>query len=521
MTRPSKVAFIGIDAADKDLILLWAKSGLLPTFQSLLNTAAWTPTTSPVGFYVGSIWPSFATGLSPTQHGCYCYSQLRPGTYRTERYSVFDFKSELFWDTISRAGRRVAIIDVPRIPPSENLNGIQIVDWGTHDPDLPDRLYTWPTSLASEIEAKYGRDPIGYCNRITRNVEGFTQFRNNLIERTQKKAQLSSQFLQQEKWDLFMTVFAESHCVGHQCWHLNDPTHPKYDSAIAQAVGNPIQDIYIAIDKAIGDLLQQIDSDTTVFVLASHGMGPHYDGTFLLDEILCRLEKVKTPAVQRQVAKALNSSWEKKPIIRHFMQPLRKYIWQPMRDRLWKSDKPIRHALQEPDTSNRKCFTLPNNDVYGGIRLNLVGREPNGKIHPGAEYEAYCQQLTQDLMDIINVKTGQPIVKRVLKTQDHYQGEYLDHFPDLLVEWNREAPIAQVSSPKIGTLEKVFPGVRTGDHKPDGLLFAYGPGIAPGQLEAPISILDFAPTIAALLEVTLPKVDGKVIPAFKTPEPIA
>ncbi|MFE1745125.1 alkaline phosphatase family protein [Coleofasciculus sp. H7-2] len=511
MTTKSKILFIGIDAADKDLILQWAKAGLLPTFQSLLEKGAWGITTNPVGLYVGAIWPSFATGISPARHGCYSFSQLAPGTYRTTSYSVFDLKGELFWDVLSRAGRRVAILDVPRTPPSVDLNGIQIVDWGTHDPDLPDTLYTWPRSLAGEVEARFGRDPIGYCNRVTRTADGLKKFRDDLVTRTEKKAELSSYFLEQGGWDLFMTVFAESHCVGHQCWNLNDPTHPKHNPAIVNAIGNPIKDVYIAIDAAIGRLLNQVDPETTVFVLASHGMGPHYDGTFMLDEILCRLEKVKPPTMRRQVAKVLNSSWEQTPVLQGFLKPLRKYVWQPLRNRFWKIDKPVREALQEPDAAGRKCFTLPNNDVYGGIRVNLVGREPNGKIRPGAEYEAFCQELTQDLMALVNVDTGKPLVQKVLRTAECYQGEYLDHLPDLMVEWNREAPISSVYSPKTGKIEKEFQGVRTGDHKAEGIMFAIGPSIQPGKIEQPISVMDFAPTIASLLEVPLPEVDGKAI----------
>lgn len=512
MTRKTKILFIGIDAADKDLIFEWAGAGLLPNFQRLLDRGTWGITSNPVGFYVGAIWPSFATGVSVARHGCYCYSQLTPGSYKTRQYSVFELHRELFWDTLSRAGRRVAIIDLPRVRPSEALNGIQIVDWGTHDPDLPDSLYTWPPSLAAEVEAEFGRDPIGYCNAIARTPEGIDDFCNKLIDRAHKKADLSIKFLNQGGWDLFLTVFSESHCVGHQCWNLHDPTHPKYDPELAKAVGNPLQKVYIAIDAAIGRLLEQVGPETQVFVLASHGMGPHYDGTFLLDEMLRRLEGVQSSPLRQQTAKVLNSSWEQTPLLRYPLQLLRKLLWQPLRKLLWNTDTPLRTALSSPDLTGRKCFTLPNNDVYGGIRINLAGREPSGKIQPGAEYNAFCQQLTQDLREFTNADTGEPLVLRVLRAADYYRGEYLDHLPDLLVEWNRTAPISAVYSPKTGKIEKEFPGVRTGDHKPNGLVLTMGPSVKPGQIDRAIAIEDFAPTLANLLDVSLPDADGQAIP---------
>lgn len=254
--------------------------------------------------------------------------------------------------------------------------------------------------------------------------------------------------------------------------------------------------------------------ETTVFVLASHGMGPHYDGTFILDDILRRLKNVKMPTIGNQVSQVLSSSWEQTPILREILKPLRNYIWKPLRNRFWKSDKPVREALKEPDNSSRKCLTIPNNDTYGGIRINLVGREPKGKINPGSEYEAFCQHLTEDLMAVVNVDTGKPLVSKVIRTADFYKGEMMAHLPDLMVEWNREAPISKVYSPKIGTIEKTFTGVRTGDHKGDGLVFAIGPSIQPGQIQESISVMDFAPTIASILEVPLTDVDGKAIEAF-------
>lgn len=499
MTSKTKVLFIGIDSADKDLILQWANAGLLPTFQNLLQKAAWGVTTSPVGFYVGSLWPSFATGISAARHGRYSYSQLTTGSYQTYRYNILDLKGERFWDTLSHAGRRVAIIDVPLTPPSENLNGIQITDWGVHKANNKDIFYTWPPSLLPEIEAEFGRDPIRRCNDIQHTPEGFKDFRDKMIARTNKKEALSKKFLTQGEWDLFLTVFTEPHCVGHQCWHIHDSTHPKHQPALVKALGDPVQDLYKALDASIGKLLAEVGPETMVFVLASHGMGLHDGVGSFLNAILRRLEKVEDPNPS-PLGKLLKS----------FRKPLGKLL-KPL---LRKSNAPVGDfAAVTLNVSDRKCFVLPNNDACGAIRINLVGREPQGKVQPGTEYEEFCQQLTEDLMAIVNDRTGEPVVQKVLRTSDYYQGEELDNLPDLIVEWNRKPPIPSVSSPKIGKLKNSYGGVRTGDHKPDGLFFVTGPGVKPGQIEQPTSVLDFAPTLAHLLHVPLPYAEGKVIPA--------
>lgn len=488
-TKPlAKILFIGVDAGDKDLILRWARAGVLPTFRSLLERGAWGETNNPIGFFVGAIWPSFFTGNSPARHGRYCYSQLRPGTYDHHRFQPSDVRSEPFWNTLSRAGRRVAIIDVPKTSLAADLNGIQLVDWGTHDRDLSFR--TWPAPLAAEVKSLFGHHPLHKCDGQRSSPAEFKVLRDALVSGVKKKGELASYFLDRGAWDLFITVFAESHCVGHQCWHVHDETHPKHDPEVARGVGDPIRDVYIAIDAEIGRLLERVGSEATVFILASHGMGPHYDGTFLLDKILSRLDSAQLSAPRRRLLKVFN--WGRHKILK----PL------PRRVR-----RKLRKAADRLEKSRRQCFQVLNNDVYGAIRINLVGREPHGRVRPGPECDAFGAELSRDLLTVVNLDTGEPAVARVLRTTDLYL-ENDGGLPDLLVEWNRKHPISTVHSPKTGTIHRTFRGNRTGDHKPDGLFFALGPAVKRGYLEKPVSIMDFAPTFGSLLGAPIPEVEG-------------
>ena len=63
-----KVMFIGMDAADKDVMNQWAEDGLLPTWKRLQQIGLTVETDRPLGVYVGAIWPSFYTGVNPARH---------------------------------------------------------------------------------------------------------------------------------------------------------------------------------------------------------------------------------------------------------------------------------------------------------------------------------------------------------------------------------------------------------------------------------------------------------------------
>jgi predicted AlkP superfamily phosphohydrolase/phosphomutase len=72
--------------------------------------------------------------------------------------------------------------------------------------------------------------------------------------------------------------------------------------------------------------------------------------------------------------------------------------------------------------------------------------------------------------------------------------------------------VVRAHSPRIGTVEGTNHYSRTGEHRIEGMFIAAGGGIRPGRMERTVSIMDFAPTLSALVGVELPGVDGRVIP---------
>jgi predicted AlkP superfamily phosphohydrolase/phosphomutase len=518
-----KVVLLGIDAGNKFLIQSWASEGILPTMQALFKKGLKGNTMSLAGVFTGATWPSFQTGANPARSALHSWMQLKPGSYEFYRCRTGEqLKREPFWSLLSRAGRKVTVLDVPLSALTENLNGTQLVEWGAHDAQYD--FVTWPRSLAREVEARFGRHPLrGVCNG-ERDTQGYIKFRDQLLRGIKTKAQITKHFLHRSEWDFFAQVFSESHCVGHQCWHIHDPRHPRHDAEQASVVGDPIKDVYVAIDAAIGEVLKEIDGETTVIVLTSHGMGYKYGAQFLLDKILLRLG-VAAPAAEEPPAA------ESAPRMRDRFDPLLTWGWQHTPGPLRKMLQPIRAPLRDfmmPEGKSRpptidpaggECFIIENNHAHGGIRINLVGREPDGKIQPGAELEAFCAQLTRDLMDVVDLDTGKRVVARVLRTDELYRGEHRDHLPDLLVEWASDAPLSKIrlGSEKIGEIAGEYRFCRTGDHFPGGMFVAFGPGIKPGTLERTVSIMDFAPTFARMLDVELPDVDGKPIGEILAP----
>jgi arylsulfatase A-like enzyme len=246
--------------------------------------------------------------------------------------------------------------------------------------------------------------------------------------------------------------------------------------------------VYRALDAALGRLLDTVGDDTIVMLLLSHGMGPHYDATFLLSEMLRRIG-ARRSSVSRG---ALARQWSRRALGR---LSHRKEGTAPGAF-MWYVD------------GGRPFFTIPNNDVYGAIRINVSGREPAGQVAPGREVHEMCDMLEHELATWTNLDTGEPLVQRVVRTDTCYEGPERDVLPDRLVEWTRRAPIGSIGAPGYGRIDREYRGFRTGDHIPGGLLLASGPGVQPGHRTDAISMVDLAPTIAAAVDVDLPDVDG-------------
>ena len=71
-------------------------------------------------------------------------------------------------------------------------------------------------------------------------------------------------------------------------------------------------------------------------------------------------------------------------------------------------------------------------------------------------------------------------------------------------------------SENMGVVEGKEDCVRTGDHRPEGLFVAMGPGIRKGHWDRVVSIMGFSPTFAEMLDVKLS--DRDVVPIRKLME---
>ena len=80
-----RLAVLALDAAAPPLLRRWAEDGTIPHLARLMDGGLVADTRGVEGLFVGATWPSFYTGLDPSDHGLYWLDRILPGTYRTQR----------------------------------------------------------------------------------------------------------------------------------------------------------------------------------------------------------------------------------------------------------------------------------------------------------------------------------------------------------------------------------------------------------------------------------------------------
>lgn len=479
------VLVVVIDAMELTLIDRWAAEGDLPTLARLGREACTATIRNRVDELPGALYPELTSGVTVAQRPFfYAPSQIHAGETvpRSVGWEEFD-PDRLFWTVAGLAGQRIAAIDLTHTVTFPGLDGVQLVEWGTHD-----RLFEMrsePYAFADDIRARYGEFPVGDCDLAGPTIEGYRRFLNGLLDGSAAKARALTDLLGREHWDLFVCGFGEPHCIGHQFWHFLDETSPAHPPDAPDDLRDAIRSVYRRIDETIGALLEVAGPDAHVLVLTSHGMGPIIGGPQLLEDVLQRMGTAGGAAgVRGRIPRSVRT------LAKRFF-PTR------LRERL-------RQASLE--TGSTRAVPVKNNRI-GAIRLNLFGREPAGSVHPGAEAELLLDEITETLLGLRHIPSGEPAVDAVIRVDERFGPDRSPDLPDLLVQFRQDlGPIEVCESDRVGRVEvpvHPYQHHRTGDHTAHSRLWATGPGVSAADL-GEIDALDLAPTVLSLLGVEPP-----------------
>jgi predicted AlkP superfamily phosphohydrolase/phosphomutase len=465
MTKKKRVMVIGLDCATPQLVFdRWLDN--LPNIRSLVEQGIWGKLRSTDPPITVPAWMSMMTSKNPGRLGFYGLRNRLDYSY--EKMATANstlVKEPTAWDILSTLGKRVILIAVPQTYPPKPVNGEVVTCFLTPSTD---KQFTYPATLRDEVQRVTGGyilDAVGF----RADEEEKDNVLTTIYEMTEKRFRLARHMIRTRRdWDFFMMVEIGTDRIHHLFWKYTDPEHPKY--VPGNKYENSIFHYYQFIDARIGELLEAVDEHTTVMIVSDHGARPMIGG-------ICFNE------------------W----LIREGYLVLKK-----------RPEKPAPIEKCEVDWGRTRAWG--SGGYYARLMLNVRGRERQGIIEPGREYERLRSELIEKL-EALKDHNGAPMKTRAVRPEDVYS-QVRGIPPDLFIyfgdlAWRSVGSIWPQAPKSIYTFENDT-GPDDANHDWHGI-FIMRDGQSSIRVEG-LDLKDVAPTILSLFDIEVPPdMEGKVI----------
>ena len=341
---------------------------------------------------------------------------------------------------------------------------------------------THPGGWARDLAEKFGLyKTIGWQIDTWAISEGFANeqiFWDDMTWTVERSREMFASFLQGEE-DLIVQCFEFPDRVGHVFWRIVDPKHPAYDPAVAAKWGDALLRSYQLMDGIVGDAMAAAAKrNAALIVLSDHGFA--------------------------SFRKSVNyNTW----LVMNGYMTLRSGV--EVKDRNVEMLFDQGQFWENVDWSKTRAYAMGLGEMY----INLKGREAQGIVEPGAEYDALKRELQEKIVAMTDPEDGARPVRRVLAREEIYRQFDPNVIPDLFITNNDGYRVSWQTS--LGGVQKnlIEPNkqVWSGDH------CSVDPEIVKGiffynrKLTTPREpyIADIYPTVLGLLGVKAPyELDG-------------
>jgi len=479
-TNGTRVLAIGIDAAEPSFVRLLIAQDKMPALKSLLDQGRWLRVESPAHIGSGSVWPTFITGDEPTRHGVYGEWGWQPEMMGLKRYSGQHLKP--FWKPLAERGVRIGILDVPFAPFIGLNNGFELCEWGPHDL-LEGRRKCAPAKIADLVTKEFESHPLSLDRLDTAGPQddhGLKALTGGCHRGVKLRGAVGKRLINETEAQLSIVVFTEIHHSAHYLWHTVAGQHALYQKEEFRnlPVCQPtLTDIYVEVDRQIGELIAAVGDTATVMVFSLHGMRPTHGVPTFLQPLLCELGYARFANWNKR-------SWTERAIAlfaatkRHTPGQLKRLYYKTLPPTTTlRIARPTMMATY--DWSHTRAFSLPA-DQHGWVHINLNGRESRGVVLPD-EYARICDELELMLKSLVT-HDGGPIVRDVFRTASNASEAINQRLPDIVVHWHDAAFSAPLKIKGSGL--ELFPAGRkfTGRHARDGFcIFKGNDRLVPGE----------------------------------------
>ena len=243
--------------------------------------------------------------------------------------------------------------------------------------------------------------------------------------RPRRRPRIGRALLARGPWDLFYLVFGVVHRVGHYLYDLFQIDTARLSESARRTLEGALHAIYEVVGAAVAQLIEQAPADACIIVFAVYGTGPNPGWCELVPEIIARMQHVRGQGGKRRLLRAL-----KRRLPFHWVRPVLKHLPEGLRYALVSA-----WSRRMFDGRTTRYFPIPMSSP-GYLRLNLRGREAEGIVSLGAEYDELCAELETAFRSLRDRETLAPIASAIHGAyRDARDAPRRQFLPDLLIKW--------------------------------------------------------------------------------------
>jgi predicted AlkP superfamily phosphohydrolase/phosphomutase len=499
--KMSKVLLLGVDGATWNIIEPLVNDGKLPTFKKLMEEGVYRNLESTIPPWSIPAWNCISTGKNPGKLGFFSFMSKVQSHYGFKPDFLYSEEVDV-WDILNKENKKSILINIPNIHKPIQIKGCVVAGFLYLDRNN----LTYPAVLQRELDEvcdeykidvyDVDSDEIDYDTveeRFQKTKSELKKFKDeNYVEKVNlvlEKRFAAIKYLLKKEWDFSFIVFVALDRIQHKYWYNE----------------NVVTDFHIKMDRILGDIIDMVDEETTVFIVSDHGFGPRKNvfnvNDWLIKEGFLELNDQKLPFLK----KVLNRVRKNK--LPSFFKPFTELISMILFEyfRVKSDYAVIDHS--NIDWKKTKLFTQPAREMCGDLYINLKGREINGIVEP-SEYEKFRDEVIYFFKNIYHPITKNKINTCIYKKEEIYAGDYLYLAPDLVIKIDDD-----IQGFETGFGHKnIFSKVEGGDHRTEGIFIAYGKDIDNGKKIEPAKIYDVMPTILHMFDLDIPdNIDGAVM----------
>ncbi|MFN2186933.1 MAG: alkaline phosphatase family protein [Anaerolineae bacterium] len=434
--KPKRVVFIGLDGTPYTFMQRLIAEGRAPNAARLAEQGSLLRMDSTWPWVSSVAWSTMMTGVNPGKHNIFGFIDRDPATYKQFIPTSAHMKAKTLWEVLSQAGKRVIVVNVPVTYPPRQVNGILV--GGFLSPSLEKAVYP-PSYLPTLQSLGYIVDADPWKARESKELA--LQEVNAALD-----ARIRTLFhlVENEAWDYLHVHVMETDRLHHFLWQQMEEGHPAYAPAF--------YDVYRRIDDMLGRLAARLDEHTTLLWMADHGF--------------CSIKKEV-------------------------------YVNRWLMDQGWLTLRNVppdrKKGLDEIDPASVAYSLDP-----GRVVIRLRGREKEGAVAPGAEYESLRDEIAAAALGLRDPESDEPIFQAAFKREELYHGPYLEQAADLiLAPYDGYDPKGPLYKETLTYKGDELVGMHTFD---DAMLYVGGRAVP----QTRFSVVNVMPTILDLMEVPQP-----------------